>query len=183
MRTKIRKVKEDPSHVGQTVTVKGWVRTVRAQKTFTFIEVNDGSTLSNLQIIADTLPEHVTTGASVAVQGKVVESPGAKQSVEIHAEKIDVVGKCDAETFPLQKKRHSLEFLRSIAHLRPRTNTIGAITRVRNTLAYATHRFFQDKGFLYLHTPIITLSDCEGAGQLFNVSTLDKANPPRTELA
>ncbi len=181
MRTKIRKIKEDAAFVGQEVVVKGWVRTVRTQKTFTFIEVNDGSTLSNLQVIADTLPPHVTTGASLAVTGKVVKSPGGKQNVEIHASEIEVVGRCDAETFPLQKKRHSLEFLRSIAHLRPRTNTIGAVTRVRNTLAYATHRFFQDLGFLYLHTPVITLSDCEGAGQLFQVTTLDKANPPRTE--
>ncbi len=181
MRLKIRKIKEDQSLIHQEVLVKGWVRTVREQKSFTFIEVNDGSTLSNLQIIADTVPEHVATGASIAVRGKVVESPGAKQSVEIHATEIEVVGKCDPETYPLQKKRHSLEFLRTIAHLRPRTNTIGAVTRVRNTLAYATHRFFQDLGFLYLHTPIITLSDCEGAGQLFQVSTLDKATPPRNE--
>jgi asparaginyl-tRNA synthetase len=158
------------------------VRTVREQKSFAFIEVNDGSTLSNLQVIADTLPPGITTGASLAVKGKVVVSPGAKQNVEIHASEIEVLGHCDAETYPLQKKRHSFEFLRSIAHLRPRTNTIGAVTRVRNTLAYATHRFFQDLGFLYLHTPIITLSDCEGAGKLFQVTTLDKANPPRNEL-
>lgn len=182
MRIKIRKIKEDKAFVGQEVIVKGWVRTVREQKSFTFIEVNDGSTLSNLQVIVDLLPPHITTGASVAVKGKIVESPGAKQSVEIHASEIKVLGTCDAETYPLQKKRHSFEFLRSIAHLRPRTNTIGAVARVRNTLAYATHRFFQDLGFLYLHTPIITLSDCEGAGKLFQVTTLDKANPPRNEL-
>lgn len=182
MRTKIRKIKEDKALVGQTVTVKGWVRTVREQKTFTFIEMNDGSTLSNLQIIADTLPPHVTTGASLAVEGEVVASPGAKQSVEVRATAIDVVGHSDAETYPLQKKRHSFEFLRTIAHLRPRTNTIGAVARVRNSLAYASHRFFQEQGFLYLQTPIITLSDCEGAGKLFQVTTLDKANPPRNEL-
>lgn len=182
MRTKIRKIKEDKRLIDQEVTVKGWVRTVREQKSFAFIEVNDGSTLSNLQVIVGTLPPGITTGASLAVKGKVVESLGAKQSVEIHASEIEVLGHCDAETYPLQKKRHSFEFLRSIAHLRPRTNTIGAVTRVRNTLAYATHRFFQDLGFLYLHTPIITLSDCEGAGKLFQVTTLDKANPPRNEL-
>ncbi len=182
MRIKIRKIKEDKAFVGQEVIVKGWVRTVREQKSFTFIEVNDGSTLSNLQVIADVLPAQIATGASVTVKGKIVESPGAKQSVEIHASEIKVLGTCDAETYPLQKKRHSFEFLRSIAHLRPRTNTIGAVARVRNTLAYATHRFFQDLGFLYLHTPIITLSDCEGAGKLFQVTTLDKANPPRNEL-
>ncbi|MCH9627372.1 MAG: Asparagine--tRNA ligase [Chlamydiales bacterium] len=182
MRTKIGVIKSDPQLIGQTVTVKGWVRTVRGQKSFTFIEVNDGSTLSNLQIIADTLPPHVNTGASLAVKGKVVESPGGKQSVEVHATEIEVIGHCDAESYPLQKKRHSFEFLRDIAHLRPRTNTIGAVSRIRNQLAYASHRFFQEQGFLYLHTPIITLSDCEGAGKLFNVSTLDKANPPRNEM-
>lgn len=182
MRLKIRKIKEDPTLIGQEVLLKGWVRTVRGQKSFTFIEVNDGSTLSNLQVIAETLPPLITTGTSLAIKGKVVQSPGAKQRVEVHASEIEVVGHCDAQTYPLQKKRHSFEFLRSIAHLRPRTNTIGAISRVRNTLAYATHRFFQDLGFLYVQTPIITLSDCEGAGKLFQVSTLDKANPPRNEL-
>lgn len=181
MRTKIRSIKENASLIGQTVIVKGWVRTVREQKNFAFIEVNDGSTLSNLQIIASTLPEHLSTGASLSIQGKVVESPGGKQNVEIHADSIELIGKCDPETYPLQKKRHSFEFLRSIAHLRPRTNTIGAVSRIRNALAYSTHRFFQDLGFFYLHTPIITLSDCEGAGKLFQVTTLDKQNPPRNE--
>lgn len=182
MRKKVKTVKSDESLIDQEVLVKGWVRTVRAQKSFTFVEINDGSTLSNLQIIADTLPEGVSTGASVSIKGKVVKSPGAKQSVEIHATEIEMIGACCPESYPLQKKRHSFEFLRSIAHLRPRTNTIGAVSRVRSTLAQATHTFFQKRDFLYLQTPIITLSDCEGAGQLFNITTLDKSNPPRNEL-
>ncbi len=181
MRVKIRNVK-DKKKIGQEVTVRGWVRTVREQKNFTFIEINDGSTLSNLQIIADQkIPHMLTTGCSVSVQGKLVESPGAKQSVELHATSVELIGSCDAESYPLQKKRHSFEFLREIAHLRPRTNTIGAITRVRNTLAYATHRFFQERDFIYVHTPIITSSDCEGGGKMFQVTTLDKAQPPRNE--
>ncbi len=187
MRKKIKEIKTDPKNVGQYVEVKGWVRTVRTQKNFTFIEVNDGSTLANLQVIADQNLHNyeavlnLTTGSSVRVAGRVEQSPGAKQSVEIHANEVFIIGHCDAETYPLQKKRHSFEFLRSIAHLRPRTNTIGAVTRVRNTLSYSTHRFFQEKGFFYVHTPIITSSDCEGGGKMFQVTTLDKANPPRTE--
>jgi asparaginyl-tRNA synthetase len=188
MRIKIGAIKAEKKWVGQEVVVKGWVRTVRIQKNFTFIEINDGSTLSNLQVIADqTLPNYstlileATTGASVAIKGKVVESPGAKQAVEIHASEFFVIGSCDADKYPLQKKRHSFEFLRSIAHLRPRTNTLGAVTRVRNTLAYSTHCFFQERGFLYVHTPIITSSDCEGGGKMFQVTTLDKTNPPRNE--
>jgi asparaginyl-tRNA synthetase len=188
MRIKIKEIKEDKKWIGKEAVIKGWVRTVRDQKNFTFIEINDGSTLSNLQVIADqNLPNYkdailgMTTGSSVAVKGKIVESPGSKQSVEIHASEVSLIGQCDAEKYPLQKKRHSFEFLRSIAHLRPRTNTIGAVTRVRNTLAYSTHRFFQERGFLYIHTPIITSSDCEGGGKMFQVTTLDKANPPRNE--
>ena len=188
MRSKIRQIKEDKTSIGSEAVVKGWVRTVRGQKNFTFIEINDGSTLSNLQVIADqSLPNYseitsqITTGASLAIKGKVVESPGGKQAVEIHATEVKIIGICDADTYPLQKKRHSFEFLRSIAHLRPRTNTLGAVTRVRNTLAYATHRFFQNRGFLYVHTPIITASDCEGGGKMFQVTTLDHARPPRTE--
>lgn len=185
-RTKIREIKHENKWIGQDACVKGWVRTVRGQKNFTFIEVNDGSTLSNLQVIADqSLPNYaalvasMTTGASVAVKGKITQSPGGKQAVEMQASELELIGPCDAENYPLQKKRHSFEFLRSIAHLRPRTNTIGAVTRVRNTLAYATHRFFQERGFLYVHTPIITASDCEGGGKMFQVTTLDKDNPPR----
>lgn len=181
MRTKIATIKKDTSYIGKEVTVKGWVRTVREQKTFAFIELNDGSCLSNVQIVTEALPQNVTVGASLSVEGTVVESPGAKQSVEIQAKRIEVIGLCDPDTYQLQKKRHSLEFLRSIAHLRPRTNTIGAVMRVRNALAHATHTFFQKEGFLYIQTPIITLSDCEGAGKLFQVTTLDKEHPPRNE--
>lgn len=190
MRTRIKEIKQPkpgaPTLVGHEVTIKGWVRTVRNQKTFSFIEVNDGSTLSNFQIIAtpdlsnyQTLIAQISTGVSVSATGIIVESPGEKQTQELQASKISIIGKCDPETYPLQKKRHTFEFLRSIAHLRPRTNTIGAITRVRNALAFATHLFFQEKGFLYLQTPIITASDCEGAGQMFRVTTLDMENPPK----
>lgn len=190
MRVKIKKLKHPepgrPSYVGTEVTIKGWVRTVRDQKTFSFIEINDGSTLSNFQaIVQQDLPNYrkiidqLSTGAAVAITGTVVESPGEKQHIELQAKDIKIIGACDPETYPLQKKRHTFEFLRSIAHLRPRTNTIGAVARVRNALAYATHRFFQEKGFLYLNTPIITGSDCEGAGELFRVTTLDLENVPK----
>lgn len=191
MRTKIKQIKHPlpghPSLIGTQVTVKGWVRTVRDQKAFSFIEVNDGSTLSNLQIVANAdLPQYskliaqLSTGTSLTVMGTLVESPGHAQSVELHAKKIEIIGTCDPEVYPLQKKRHSFEFLRTIAHLRPRTNTIGAVARVRNALAYATHRFFQERGFLYVQTPIITGSDCEGAGELFRITTLDLNAPPKT---
>lgn len=191
MRTKIKELKHPlagKSFLGQEVTIKGWVRTVRNQKTFSFIEINDGSTFSNFQVIANPdLPGYadimnqLSTGASISIKGKVVESPGERQNLELQATEMAVIGQCDPETYPLQKKRHSFEFLRTIAHLRPRTNTIGAVTRVRNALAYATHRFFQDRGFLYLHTPIITGSDCEGAGQMFRVTTLDLHNLPKNQ--
>lgn len=191
MRTKIKAILFSPEKgvdlIDQTKTVKGWIRTVRNQKAFTFIEINDGSTLSNLQaVLTDSLPHYselvpqLATGASVAVTGKIVASPGKNQKVEMHAESLEIVGCCDPATFPLQKKRHSFEFLRSIAHLRPRTNTQGAVARVRNKLAYATHQFFQQNGFLYVHTPIITAADCEGAGELFQVSTLNQDKLPRT---
>lgn len=192
MRTKIKEIKhpsaEVLSLVGQEITIKGWVRTVRNQKTFSFVEVNDGSTLSNLQVVAtpdlpkyDSLMEQLTTGVSVTIIGTLVESPGKGQSFELHATQIEIIGKCDAEAYPLQKKRHTFEFLRSIAHLRPRTNTLGAVMRVRNALSYATHQFFQQKGFLYIQTPIITSSDCEGAGEMFQVTTIDLTNPPKTQ--
>lgn len=192
MRIRIKDLKQkNPAlslKVGSEITVKGWVRTVRNQKTFSFIEINDGSTLSNFQIVAnpdlphyDTLTTDLSTGVSVSVTGILAESPGEKQDLELHAKKIEVIGKCDPETYPLQKKRHSFEFLRTIAHLRPRTNTIGAVARVRNALAFATHKFFQERGFLYLNAPIITGSDCEGAGEMFRVSTLDTEKPPRGE--
>jgi asparaginyl-tRNA synthetase len=176
-----------PSMVGNEVTVKGWVRTVRNQKTFTFIEINDGSTLSNFQIVADgkmegydKLVPKLTTGVAVSVKGALVQSPGEKQDLELQAKEIQIIGPCDPEGYPLQKKRHTFEFLRSIAHLRPRTNTIGAVTRVRNALAFATHKFFQEREFLYIQTPVITASDCEGAGKMFQVSTLDLNNIPKT---
>jgi asparaginyl-tRNA synthetase len=177
MRTKIKQIlhaKDPASLVGKMVTVCGWVRTVRDQKTFSFIELNDGSTLSNLQIVAEQAVQHLTTGASLSVTGKLVESPGKNQSLELKAEKIHLLGTCSAEKYPLQKKRHSFEFLRTIAHLRPRTNTQGAVLRVRSSLAYATHLFFQQRGFLYVQTPIITSSDCEGGGEMFRVTTLEQ---------
>jgi asparaginyl-tRNA synthetase len=189
MRTKIKELRSNSapaSLAGHEVTIKGWVRTVRNQKTFTFVEINDGSTLSNFQIIVspdvrnyETLISQLSTGVSVSAKGRLVESPGKGQALEMQATDVTIIGKCDPETYPLQKKRHTFEFLRSIAHLRPRTNTIGAVTRVRNALAFATHKFFQERGFLYINTPIITGSDCEGAGQMFRVSTIDPAAPPK----
>ena len=168
------------SRVGDTVQLRGWVRTVRAQKDVAFIEVNDGSSLSGIQAVVNgDVPgrDHldggdITTGAAVMIEGTVVESPGGKQAVEVAVTSIKLVGGADASTFPLQKKRHTLEYLRGIAHLRPRTNTIGAVTRVRNQLAYATHTFFQQHGFQYVNTPIVTASDCEGAGEQFQITTL-----------
>ncbi len=185
MRTKIKAISQ--KIIGSTITIKGWVRSIRNQKEFAFVMINDGSTFAGLQaVIESSFPnfnqiiQDLTTGASVSVTGRVIESPGSGQAFEIKAENVTVIGLCNAESYPLQKKRHSLEFLRTIAHLRPRTNTIGAVARVRNALSYATHKFFQEQGFLYLHTPIITASDCEGAGQMFSVSTLDANTPPRT---
>lgn len=169
--------KEGTSFVGKTVTVYGWVRTVRDQKTFAFVELNDGSCLANFQVIAKEAGE-LTTGCSIAATGEIIESPGGNQKLEMHAEKIEIYGTCPAD-YPLQKKRHTFEFLRTIAHLRPRTNTQGAVMRVRSKLADATHRFFQENGFLYIHTPIITASDCEGAGEMFQVTTLDLAKIPK----
>jgi asparaginyl-tRNA synthetase len=167
-------------------TVRGWVRTIRDQKSFAFIEVNDGSTLSNLQVIADShitgyqeALKSLTTGASVVISGELVESQGKNQAIELRASEIRVLGLCDPTKYPLQKKRHTFEFLRTIAHLRPRTNTQGAVLRVRNALAFATHLFFQQRGFLYVQTPIITGSDCEGGGEMFRITTLDKPDPAK----
>jgi asparaginyl-tRNA synthetase len=181
--TKIKRIQ--PSDLGITLTVCGWIRTVREQKNFTFVELNDGSTLSNLQIIIEqTVPEYadllkqLSTGASIGVTGELVESPGQKQKWELKASSVEVFGTCPEE-YPLQKKRHSFEFLRTIAHLRPRTNTQGAVARIRNAIAFATHRFFQEHDFLYVHTPIITASDCEGAGEQFLVTALNPDKPPR----
>jgi asparaginyl-tRNA synthetase len=165
--------------------VQGWVRTRRDAKAFSFLEVNDGSCLKGLQIIVDaTLADYAAagrahTGASVEVRGRLVESKGQGQKWELVAENLVVLGEADT-TYPLQKKGHTLEFLREIAHLRPRSNLFGAVFRVRSRLAFAVHQFFQNRGFLYVHTPIITASDCEGAGELFRVSTLDPQNPPKT---
>lgn len=186
MRVKIRQAKT-AQYVGQEITVKGWVRTVRNQKSFSFVEVNDGSSLSSLQVVLDSsLPNYdkllvdLATGASVAITGTVEKSPSDKQACELHAKQVVLLGSCDPVSYPLQKKRHTFEFLRSISHLRPRTNTLGAIARVRNALAYATHRFYQEREFLYVQTPIITASDCEGGGKMFQVTTLDMAKPPKT---
>jgi len=167
--------------LGSEVTVMGWVRTKRDSKGgFSFLEVNDGSTIKNIQVVAEKrLPNYtkeifmLTTGCSVIVTGILVESPGKGQSVEIKATAIRVIGWADPGSYPLQKKRHSFEYLRTIAHLRPRTNTFGAVARIRNTLSYAIHSFFQDRGFMYIHSPIITGSNCEGAGEMFKVTILD----------
>ncbi|KAG2636967.1 asparagine--tRNA ligase, chloroplastic/mitochondrial-like isoform X1 [Panicum virgatum] len=169
---------EGAALVGKELAVRGWVRTCRAQRTVTFVEVNDGSCLSNMQCVLTPDTEgydqidSVTTGASVLVEGVVASSQGGKQKVELKVSKITVIGKSDPTSFPIQKKRASREFLRTVAHLRPRTNTFGAVTRVRNALAYATHKFFQDNGFVWVSSPIITASDCEGAGEQFYVTTL-----------
>jgi asparaginyl-tRNA synthetase len=172
---------------GQEVTVKGWVRTRRGNKQVAFIALNDGSTINSIQVVAspDTFGEElmksITTGACLRVKGTLVESLGSGQPVEIQATEIELYGGADPAVYPLQKKGHSMEFLRDIAHLRPRTNTFSAVLRVRHAMAYAIHKYFNDKGFCYLHTPIITGSDAEGAGEMFRVTTLDMSNPPRTE--
>ncbi len=166
---------------GESVSVAGWVRTRRDSKAgLSFVELNDGSCLSSLQLVVaadldgwEDSVARVTTGASLCVEGTLKESPGQGQRVELGVERFEVIGEADADTYPLQKKRHSFDFLREIAHLRPRTNTFGAIARVRNALSAAIHRFFQDRGFVYVHTPIITTSDCEGAGEMFQVTTLN----------
>ncbi len=175
----------DKKPLGENIKVYGWIRTSRDSKSFCFIEINDGSIITNLQVFIDKadpdlagLVPDLTTGASIEALGTLKESPGGKQDVELTAQNIVILGKAPADEYPLQKKRHSFEYLREIAHLRPRTNTFGAITRVRNALSYAIHRFFQERGFLYIHTPIITASDCEGAGQMFQVTTLPLEKPP-----
>ncbi len=184
-----KKVKEILSYpvTGEEVLVKGWVRTRRGSRNISFIALNDGSTINNIQVVADMsrFDEHqlrdISTGACIAVTGKLVESQGQGQNVEINATSIELYGKCDAETYPLQKKGHSMEFLREHAHLRFRTNTFGAVFRIRHAMAFAIHKYFNDKGFYYLHTPIITASDAEGAGEMFQVTTLEPGNPPRNE--
>lgn len=177
-RTKIVDVLKSDAF-GSTVNVKGWVRTRRGSKQINFIALNDGSTINNVQIVVDIekLGEEylkpITTGASISVNGILVESQGKGQHVEIQATDIEIYGTADPNTYPLQKKGHSLEFLREIAHLRPRTNTFGAVFRIRHHMAMAIHRFFHERGFYYFHTPIITASDCEGAGQMFQVTTMN----------
>ncbi len=172
---------------GTAIKVSGWVRTRRDSAKISFAEVNDGSCLRNLQVVIEegkVAPETVaalTTGASVTVEGRLVASPAAGQAVELSAETVTVIGPADAAAYPLSKKRHSVEYLREIAHLRVRSNLFGAAFRVRNALSYAVHRFFQERGFLWVHTPVITASDCEGAGAMFGVTTLDLQNVPRNE--
>jgi len=175
------------AQTGTEVNVKGWVRTRRGNKNVSFVALNDGTTINNIQLVIDIAQfgeeylKPITTGACLNVNGKLVESQGQGQSVEIQATGIEIYGTADPATYPLQKKGHSLEFLREIAYLRPRTNTFGAIFRMRHHMSYAIHKFFNDRGFYYFHTPVITASDAEGAGSMFEVTTLDMNNVPRTE--
>ena len=176
-----------PEHIGSEVCVKGWVRTRRGNKNVQFVALNDGSTVRNLQVVFDLTKftdeqlKPVTTGSSVCVTGKLVESMGKGQTCEVQADSLEIYGTADPNEYPLQKKGHTLEFLREKAHLRPRTATFGAILRIRSALAFAIHKFFQEKGFFYLNTPLITESDCEGAGEMFQVTTMDLKNIPRSE--
>ena len=172
---------------GKQVNVKGWVRTKRGNKHVNFVALNDGSCIHNLQIVVDVpgfdeaLLKRITTGAAISITGEINESQGSGQKVEILAKEIEILGDCDPDKYPLQPKKHSLEFLREIAHLRYRTNTFGAIARIRHAMIFAVHEFYTKKGFVNIHTPIITSSDAEGAGEMFKVTTLDVGNPPRTE--
>ena len=172
---------------GQEVLAKGWVRTKRGNKQIKFIALNDGSTVNNIQVVVDmanfdeALIAKITTGASISVTGDLIESVGSGQAVEIQAKQIEVLGECDPVRYPLQKKNTSLEYLRTVAHLRPRTNTFGAVLRIRHAMAFAIHKFFNDKGFVYLNTPLITESDAEGAGDMFQVTTLNLENVPKKE--
>ena len=185
-RTKIKEVLRSDEY-GKAVNVKGWVRTKRISKNVAFIALNDGSTIHNLQIVVDltkideSLMQEIHSGASLSITGDLIESPGSGQNVELGAIHLEILGKSDPDEYPLQPKRHSLEFLREIAHLRFRTNTFGAITRVRHAMIFAVHKFFNDRGFVNIHSPIITGSDAEGAGEMFRVTTLDPKNPPTTE--
>lgn len=185
-RNKIADILNHPS-IDEEVNVKGWVRTKRGSKGISFMAINDGSCIHNLQVVIDhenfdaELLKSITTGAAVDVVGQLTESQGKGQHVEVLASSLHLYGKADPNTYPLQKKGHSMEFLREIAHLRPRTNTFGAIFRIRHHMAYAIHKYFHDRGFYYFHTPLITASDAEGAGAMFEVTTLDLNNPPRKE--
>ncbi len=179
--------RETTAHLNREVHLSGWVRTLRDSKTFGFIELNDGSFFKNLQVVFDDSLENfaqivkLSVGSSIEVSGQLVESPGAKQPFELKANQIIIAG-ASTPDYPLQKKKHSFEFLRTIAHLRPRTNTFAAVFRVRSLAAFAIHRFFQERNFVYVHTPLITGSDCEGAGEMFRVTTLNMENPPKNDL-
>ncbi len=183
MRSKIKHLFQDASLIGKEITICGWVKTLRRQKNLSFLEINDGSIFTNLQIIVESqvadeaLLANLCPGASVSATGILKQSQGKNQSVELLATSLYIYGPSDPDTYPLQKKQHSFEFLRTLAHLRPRTNTQGAVLRVRNALAFATHTFFQKRNFLYLQTPIVTGSDCEGGGELFQVTTLKEPLP------
>ncbi len=185
-RTEIKEILQS-TEFGQVVNLKGWVRTKRVSKNVAFIAVNDGSTINNIQIVVDfekieeSILEKIHTGASISVDGEMVESQGSGQKVEVTAQNVELLGAADPDEYPLQPKRHSLEFLREIAHLRFRTNTFGAINRVRHNMIFGVHKFFNDKGYFNIHTPIITGSDAEGAGAMFRVSTLDAKTPPLDE--
>ncbi|MCH5325642.1 MAG: asparagine--tRNA ligase [Duncaniella sp.] len=186
-RTSIKNLLTTPSLIGTVVEAKGWVRTRRGNKHVQFIQLNDGSTINNIQVVLDMTKftdeelKPVTTGSSIRVTGKLVESMGKGQSCEIQADTLELYGTADPATYPLQKKGHTLEYMREIAHLRPRSNFFGAVLRVRSALAFAIHKFFNERGFYYLHTPLITASDAEGAGAMFQVTTLDLDNLPKTE--
>ena len=186
-RTKIKSLLSSSGQELGEVLVKAWVRTKRANKNVVFIALNDGSCLNNIQVVADPekfeedILKKITTGACISVLGNLIESQGAGQSYEINAKEITILGEANPEEYPLQPKRHSLEFLRDIAHLRARTNTFSAVYRIRHAMIFAVHKFFNDKGFLNVHTPIITGSDAEGAGEMFRVTNLDPKNPPLTE--
>lgn len=185
-RTRIKDILQK-AQIGEQHTVKGWVRSKRGNKNVVFLALNDGSCVAMLQVVLDPqtvsedLLRDISTGASVAVDGEIVASPGGQQNVELQVKHLTLLGKADPATYPLQKKGHSLEFLREIGHLRPRTNTFGAIFRLRDAMSFAIHEFFHSKGFVYLHTPLITSSDAEGAGAMFRVTTLPLEQPPRTE--
>jgi len=185
-RTKIKDVLQS-DEFGKQTNIKGWVRTKRISKNVAFIALNDGSTIYNLQVVVDltriteTIMQDIHSGASLSITGKLIESPGSGQNIELSADEIEILGKADPDEYPLQPKKHSLEFLREIAHLRFRTNTFGAISRVRHTLIFAVHKFFNDKGFVNIHSPIITGTDAEGAGEMFRVTTFDLKNPPLSE--
>ncbi len=183
IKTMYRNPKE---YIDNEVTISGWVRTIRSSKNVGFIEMNDGSFFKNIQVVFDSSLENfaeigkLPISSSIKVEGLLVETPNSKQPFEIQAKAVTVEGMSNSD-YPLQKKRHTLEYLRTIAHLRPRSNTFSAVFRVRSIAAYAIHKFFQDRGFVYVHTPIITSSDCEGAGEMFRVTTLDMKNPPMNE--